>query len=44
MEQKKENRNHNAGTATVIAISKISGGIGKNDDSAKEIAQSAGRA
>jgi len=44
MEQKRENRIYNAGTATVMAINKISGGIGKNDDSTKEMTQRAGRA
>ena len=43
-EQKSANRIHNLGRATVIAINKISGGIGKNDDSTKAITQRAGKA
>ncbi len=43
-EQKSEIRIHNLGMATVIAINKISGGIGKNEDSTKEIIQRAGKA
>lgn len=44
MEQKSANRIHKAGTATVMAINKTSGGMGKNEDSIKEIMQRAGKA
>tara|TARA_B100001123_G_scaffold203329_1_gene230553 strand:- start:78 stop:245 length:168 start_codon:yes stop_codon:yes gene_type:complete len=44
MEQKREYRTHKAGTATVMAISKMSGGMGKKEDSTKDIANRAGSA
>ncbi len=44
MEQTNANLNHRVGTAMVIAIKSTSGGIGKNEDSAKEIIAKAGSA
>lgn len=43
-EQKKENLIQSAGTATVMAINKTSGGIGKKDDSTNETKNNAGSA
>jgi hypothetical protein len=43
-EQTNAKRNHPAGDAITIAISNISGGIGKNEDSTNEMINKTGRA
>jgi len=43
-EQTKAKRNHPIGDATTIAISKMSGGIGKKEDSTNEMINKTGRA
>ncbi len=44
VEQTNAKRNHPTGDATTIAISKISGGIGKKEDSINEMINKTGRA
>ena len=43
-EQTKAKRNHPTGDATTIAISKMSGGIGKKEDSINAMINKMGRA
>ena len=43
-EQTNAKRNHPTGDATTIAISKMSGGIGKKEDSTNEMINKTGRA
>jgi len=44
IEQTNAKRNHPTGDATTIAISNISGGIGKKEDSTNEMINKTGRA
>jgi len=44
IEQTNAKRNHPTGDAITIAISKISGGIGKKEDSTNEMINKTGRA